>query len=73
MSGEVKKLKSCGCEADDHPDCISYPSATLGEGPKPATREGVNESQSKFLRNLNRWPISRKITQAIKRSGQSLE
>jgi len=30
MSGEVKKLKSCGCEADDHPDCISYPSATLG-------------------------------------------
>jgi len=36
----------------------NYQSGRANEGPKPATRGGVNESQSKFLRNSNRRPMS---------------
>ena len=43
------------------------------EGPKPATRGGVNVSRSKFLPKFKPSAYIPKITQSLKRSGQSLE
>ena len=44
-----------------------------GEGPKLATKGGVNVSRSKFLPKFKPSAYIPKITRALKRSGQSLE
>ena len=45
---------------------VSFHVGPTGEGPKLATRGGLNGSRSKFLSKSIRRPISRKSQQALK-------